>query len=187
MRLFLAIEIDEAVARSIVNATAPLRAAEPALDWIDAAMLHLTVKFVGAADEPTAARLADALDDLAQRHRPFEMTLRGIGAFPNFRRARVVWIGVEGDARLELLHHDAELCCLRAGVEVEGRPFRPHVTLARVGDVLPVERARALARAARHVPFETAQDVSGLTLFDSAPSSSGAPYRRLQAATFGGR
>ena len=68
------------------------------------------------------------------------MVLQGIGAFPNFRRARVVWIGVEQEPRLELLHHDLELACEQEGFEVEGRPFRPHITLARVRVPLPIER-----------------------------------------------
>ena len=83
------------------------------------------------------------------------MTLGGIGAFPNFRRARVVWMGVAQDPRLELLHHDIEVACEAFGFEVEGRPFRPHLTLARVKQPLPEERVRALARAAKRIEYHT--------------------------------
>jgi 2'-5' RNA ligase len=115
------------------------------------------------------------------------MSLGGFGAFPNFRRARVLWLGVEGDARLELLHHDVELACEAAGVPVEGRPFRPHVTLGRIRSPIAVERARALARAARGVPFSATQHVAAITLFDSVLAPAGARYRRLHAAPLGGR
>jgi 2'-5' RNA ligase len=68
---------------------------------------------------------------------------------------------------------------------VEGRAFRPHVTIARVRDPLPIERARPFARAARTIAFSGAQDVRSLTLFDST-ATAGAGYRRVHAAPLGG-
>src|SRR4051794_41692980 len=109
------------------------------------------MKFLGDVDDAGAERLVAAADGVAARHRPFELTLGGVGAFPNFRRARVVWMGVESEPRLELLHHDLETVCSDAGFEVEGRPFRPHITLARVRAPMTLDRARPFARAARRV------------------------------------
>jgi 2'-5' RNA ligase len=113
--------------------------------------------------------------------------VRDVGAFPNFRRARVVWIGVEQEPRLELLHHDLELACEQAGFEVEGRPFRPHITLRAVRAPLPVERARALARVARTVRMKAMVPVERITLFESTLAPTGARYRRIHAASLGGR
>jgi 2'-5' RNA ligase len=124
---------------------------------------------------------------VAARHHPFDMQLSGVGAFPNFRRPRVVWMGVEAEPRLELLHHDVEVAAADAGYEVEGRPFRPHVTLARVREALPADRARTLARAAKAIAFSASTYVDTLTLFDSATTGPAAHYRRLHAATLGGR
>jgi len=168
------------------HAVAPLRAAEPELAWVHEEKLHLTMKFLGDVDDAGVARLARAADAVAARHRPFEMTLGGVGAFPNFRRARVVWMGVESEPRLELLHHDLEIACAEAGFEVEGRPFRPHITLARVRTPLGLDRAKPLARAARRVAFAASGGVPALGLLASTPGSSGARYRRLHAATLGG-
>jgi 2'-5' RNA ligase len=116
-----------------------------------------------------------------------EMSVREIGAFPNFRRARVVWIGVEQERRLELLHHDLELACERVGFEVEGRPFRPHVTLARVRNPLPADRLKAFARVARSVRVRAIVPVERITLFESILAPSGARYRCVHSATLGGR
>jgi len=96
-------------------------------------------------------------------------------------------MGVEGEPRLELLHHDLEIAAEQAGYELEGRPFRPHVTLARVRTPLPVARTRALARLARKLDYSGIAHVDRLTLFDSVAGDSGAHYRRLHAATLGGR
>src|SRR5882672_11120459 len=142
MRRFFAIELSAPVAESLHQAAGPLRALEPELSWAPAEKLHLTMKFLGDVDDVGASRLIDAADEVARRHRPFEMTLGGVGAFPNFRRARVVVMEVESEPKLEWLHHDLEVACGAAGFEVEGRPFRPHITLARVRTPLSVERAR---------------------------------------------
>ncbi len=186
MRLFLAIELHEALRAALDHAIAPLRAAEPELSWVQAGKLHLTLKFVGEVDEAAAVRLAAAADGVAAGHRPFAMTLGGVGAFPNFRRARVVWMGVESDPRLELLHHDLELACQEAGFQLEGRPFRPHITLARVRTPLSLDRAKPFARAARRVAYAASDEVRALTLLESAPGPGGAGYRRLHAAPLGG-
>jgi 2'-5' RNA ligase len=188
MRLFVALELEPAVAESLDRAIAPLREAEPALSWVRREKLHLTMKFLGDVDDAAVGALESALDRAVARHRPFEMRLAEVGAFPNFRRARVVWVGVASEPRLELLHHDLEIACGEAGYEVEGRAFRPHVTLARVRTPLPLDRARRFARAARGVDFVADTAVTSLVLMESALAPpGGARYRRVHAAPLGGR
>jgi 2'-5' RNA ligase len=187
MRLFLALELPSAAAAEIYASTDPLRAREPGLAWVRASKLHLTLKFLGEADELRVADLIAAIDRVASSHRPFEMELAGVGAFPNFRRPRVVWLGVAGEPRLELLHHDVELAAAEVGYEVEGRPFRPHVTLARVRTPLPADHARPLARVARAISYSGTVFVDRVTLFDSAAAGAAAHYRRLHTAALGGR
>lgn len=186
MRLFFAIELADHLRAALDHAIAPLRAAEPGLAWVSPAKLHLTMKFLGEVSEADAPRLAAAADAVAARHRSFEMTLGGVGAFPNFRRARVVRIGVAADPRLELLHHDLEVACAEAGFEVEGRPFRPHITLARVRTPLAPDRVKPFARAARRVAYAASDEVRALGLLESTLGSSAAGYRRVHAAPLGG-
>jgi RNA 2',3'-cyclic 3'-phosphodiesterase len=187
MRLFFAIELADDVQDLLDDATASLRAEAPELAWIGREKRHLTLKFLGDVADDAVPRLTEAADRAAAGHGPLEMSVREIGAFPNFRRARVVWIGVEQERRLELLHHDLELACEREGFEVEGRPFRPHITLARVRSPLPVDRLRALARVARSVRVRATALVERITLFESTLAPSGARYRRVHSATLGGR
>ena len=187
MRLFFAIELGDDLLDLLDETTAPLRAEAPELAWVGRAKQHLTLKFLGEVDEAAVPKLTAAADRAAARHPPLEMSVREVGAFPNFRRARVVWIGVEQEPRLELLHHDLEQFCEQEGFEVEGRPFRPHITLARVRSALPVERMRALARVARSVRMRATMPVERITLFESTLAPSGAHYRRLHAAPLGGR
>jgi 2'-5' RNA ligase len=187
MRLFFAIELGDALLERLEESTAPLRAEAPELAWVARDHRHLTLKFLGDVDEAVVPKLIVAADLAAAGHDPMEMTVRQVGAFPNFRRARVVWIGVEQEPRLELLHHDLEQACEQQGFEVEGRPFRPHITLARVRAPLSVDRLRGLARVARTVRVRATILVEHITLFESTLAPSGARYRRLHAASLGGR
>jgi 2'-5' RNA ligase len=180
VRLFLAINLDPAVRRAVIEAVAPLRTIAPDLAWVREPNLHLTVKFLGEQPDDFAASLADALRALGERNRSIEAEVGGIGAFPNFRRPRVVWIGVSPEPKLELLHHDVESTCETLGIPVDGKPFRPHLTLARVKQRAADPRALpALARAASDVDYVEEVVITGIDLMASELTTAGSRYRVL--------
>lgn len=166
----------------VSGATAALREAAPAFRWTPEGKLHLTLKFLGEQDDAVVLALVEMLDGIATRHRRFPMRLHHVGAFPNFRRARVVWMGVAPDARLELLHHDVEIACERQGFAVDGRPFRPHLTLARVPEGTSEDILRRLARAAKTVDLDEECAVESIDLMCSTLGGDGATHERLHTA-----
>lgn len=174
MRLFLALNLDPEVRHRVHAATHALRTAAPDVRWVDESKLHLTLKFLGDQPETLVAPLSAALDKAAGRSRELDLEFGTIGAFPNFRRPRVVWLGVAPDPKLELLHHDVEVACDGLGLSVDGRPFRPHVTLGRVES----KDDGALRQAARGLRV---RDVSGVSSIDLMLSAGG-KYRVLHAA-----
>ncbi|MGH2897489.1 MAG: RNA 2',3'-cyclic phosphodiesterase [Solirubrobacteraceae bacterium] len=182
MRLFLAINLPAEVRREVEAATATLRDCAPEISWISAPRLHLTLKFLDEQPAERVDEIRDAIAGVAGRHRELLIALGGIGAFPNFRRARVVWMGVMQEPRLELLHHDLEVACEQLGFEVEGRTFRPHLTLARVKQALPEERLRSLSRAAKQTDYRTDFVVRSIDLMNSALGPSGPTYTTLVSA-----
>ena len=182
MRLFLAINLSSDVRRELHDTTLSLRDCAPEVGWVAEARLHLTVKFLGEQPSERVDEITAALSATAARHRHLSMTVGGIGAFPNFRRPRVVWVGVAHDARLELLHHDLEVAFERIGFEVEGRPFRPHITLGRIRTPLPDDRRRELSRAARRIDFQMELDVRTIELMASNLTAAGAAYTTLGSA-----
>ena len=188
MRLFLALNFPASLRRAIFDATAPLRAAAPGLAWVAESRLHLTLKFLGERPDDAVAPLVGALDEVGATHSPVTRSLGGLGAFPNQRRPRVVWLGIAPDPKLELLHHDVETACAALGYELDGRTFRPHLTLARVrpgrrgGGEPAAEPARALAAAAREVQFRGAAVVETLDLMRSELAAGGSRYTVLHAA-----
>lgn len=186
MRLFLAINLEPPVREAVHAAAEPLRAAAPELAWVDPPRLHLTLKFLGEQPPDTVGRLTPGLDGLAAGVGAFDTVLGEFGAFPNFRRPHVVWIGMDAEPRLELLHHDVELFCDAAGFPLDGRPFRPHVTLARVKHALDREALRGLARAARRAGRgRIPAAVRTIDLMRSTPRPEGAAYELLHSSPLG--
>lgn len=181
VRLFVAINLPGDVRRLAHEAAAPLRAAAPHVRWVAEENLHMTLKFLGRVADADAPAVADALRRAAARHRAAELELTGFGAFPSLRRPRVVWAGAVPDPRLELLHHDVEVACEALGFEVDGRPFRPHVTLGRAKLPGAGDDNRALARAARTAQLHAACTVQSVDLMRSELSPGGARYTIVAA------
>jgi 2'-5' RNA ligase len=186
MRLFIAINLPAEERRAIRDAIAPLRAMDDAreVSWTKEDALHLTLKFLGEQTEAMSQSLADALRSVAARHRTVEMELDGVGAFPSWRAPTVLWVGVVESPKLELLHHDIEKACADLGHEIEGRPFRPHVTVGRVRRPLVGAKARTLADAARGVPFQRSVLATSVDLMSSTLAPGGSRYAVVLAAPF---
>jgi 2'-5' RNA ligase len=183
VRLFLAINVDPEVRRAVVEASAPLRAVAPKLGWVREPNVHLTLKFLGDHSESLAAEVTAAMQRVAERHRPVDVELGGVGAFPNFRRPRVVWIGVSPAPKLELLHHDVECAAKELGFSLDGRPFRPHLTLARVKPrAVDAVTLRALDRAAKQIDYTEEIVINSIDLMQSELGPGGSRYRLLSSA-----
>jgi 2'-5' RNA ligase len=137
MRLFVALVPPPAVLAGLDAAIAPHRAGRaPGRDlrWTGPPDWHLTLAFLGEVPGPAAARLGSRLERAAGRHPPFPLALAGAGAFPGPSHARVLWCGLAGDLpALEALAASVADAATNAGAAPPdaGRPFRPHLTLAR--------------------------------------------------------
>jgi RNA 2',3'-cyclic 3'-phosphodiesterase len=137
MRLFVAVVPPPEVLGDLDTAVAPYRAGRtPGRDlrWSGPEDWHLTLAFLGDGPEPVADRLGPELARAAHRHPPFPLALAGAGAFPSAGCARVLWCGLSGDRpALASLAASVAAAATRAGAPPTdpGRPFRPHLTLAR--------------------------------------------------------
>ena len=142
--------------------------------------LHLTLKFLGETDDRQAAAIPDLLDQLACEISPEPLVIRGLGAFPNGQRPSVLWAGVERAAWLIKTAARLEERCEHLGFAPEGRPYHPHVTLARVKDRLPEELQNQWRHGAE-ILWGTVP-VSPLTLYLSELNSEGSRYTVRHAA-----
>ncbi len=181
MRLFIAINLPAAERRGIAEAAAPLRARAAGVSWVKEEALHLTMKFLGDYDDAHAATLAASLGAVVRAHRPVDLEISGVGAFPNWRAPRVIWAGVGDSPKLEILHHEIESACAELGHELEGRPFRPHITIGRVRTPLEREAARALGEVARGVSYSSGIAAESVDLMSSVTGTGRSHYTLVAA------
>lgn len=119
----------------------PRRSAAP-FRWAGIEQFHVTLAFLAEVEERRVDDLCERLARAAAKRTAFETALVGGGAFPNARRARVLWAGLDldehGGTELDRLATGSRAAANRAGINVDGQRFRPHVTLARIGHPMEV-------------------------------------------------
>jgi len=135
VRVFLALELPEAVRVAMGNAQRALRRhGNLPATWVAAKDAHLTLLFFGNVVAVHLPEIVGAVTPVAARHAAFSLRLDALGAFPSLEMPRVIWLGVAGQRdALTTLQADITATMLDVtGVVAERKPFRPHLTLARV-------------------------------------------------------
>jgi 2'-5' RNA ligase len=103
------------------------------VSWVKRENLHYTIRFLGDLGEDGARRAAEAAAEAVAGERAFDARLGTLGAFPNPRKARVLWAGLtEGAASLDAVARAVEAALRRKGFDRADRPFAPHLTIGRV-------------------------------------------------------
>jgi len=145
-RVFLAIEISPALQASLQRPLDGLASLGESIRVNPVERMHLTLHFLGHLPVPRVEDLSSRLAPIVETHHPFRLVARGVGAFPSVSRAQVVWAGISGTElpRLVALQGDLGDRLRQAGVPVEDRRFRPHLTLARVQRPLRAPERRRL-------------------------------------------
>jgi 2'-5' RNA ligase len=167
-RLFFGLELP-VVCR---EALAVLDPQLPRLHWERADQMHLTLSFLGDVDPAAEQRLRESLAEVNVP--PFFLPIRSVGTFGG-SRPTVLWAGVgTGHPHLFALHKHLQDAVLRAGLAADLRPFHPHITLARLGD-LSAATLRPFLR--QHAESEFGMwEVRDFTLFSSLLQPEGSHY-----------
>ena len=132
IRTFVAVLLDEDLKRNIAKVQSELRKLAPDMRWVKPDCLHITLRFLGDVPEEGMAQVAATVKDAAAGIEPFEMTVSGLGVFPNILRARTVWAGVSGGAdQLTELAKRVEDALAQAGFEGDEKRFTPHIAVSR--------------------------------------------------------
>jgi 2'-5' RNA ligase len=184
MRLFLAVNLPVALRARIHADIEPMRRACPGVAWVHPEHLHFTLKFLGEVSNGASTALQKTVGVAVQVRKRFTIILRGMGAFPNFRRPRVVWIGVKDDRSLTTLARSVEEACVSLGFQPEVRPFGAHLTVGRVKRELNVLALQCLERAGFGMHNEYVLDVQSVDLMQSELRVGGPSYTMLASLPF---
>lgn len=143
-RLFIAVPLPSAVREFIREIEGQLKARSWPVKWVDPELAHITLKFLGDTQTDRVPAIERELESVAAKLEGAEGVVGGVGAFPSTSRARIIWLGLDGDlSPLGRLARDVDSTMSGIGFAPEARPFRPHITLGRLrqGKTLPADFA----------------------------------------------
>jgi len=182
MRLFVAIEISQDVRAALAVLLGELRAMTPQVKWVRAENMHLTLKFLGETDSSKLTAIQPALSAI-RSSQAVTLHFRGLGFFPNAKRAKVFWAGMEASPNLPSLAAEIDQAMHKFGFPLEDRPFTAHLTLARLQ---PPGLPPKLAAAVQESPSREFGSLMAreFHLIESKLKPAGAEYTTLQSFPF---
>jgi len=182
VRSFIAIPLESEQKQRLAQLQRQLREEFPALKPAAPDNLHLTLQFLGERTQDELAEIGQIMLSVAKKKNYFNVKLEGLGAFPNPRRPRVLWIGLTPPNKLIELNTFLSDKLAQHGILPERQPFRPHLTLGRFKD----HQAKAISLC----PFLTQEcgtmRIDSMVLYGSHLTAKGAihtPLATVELAT----
>jgi len=147
LRAFIAIELAPEHKGIIASFESGLKSTEPpGLRWVKAELLHLTLKFLGVITQSQAQEVSQAISRVTDENHPFQLQFTGTGAFPNWRSARTLWMGLNKSSELAVLFQQLDAALGTLGFFPEDKPFSPHLTVCRVSDTADPRKVQQLQK-----------------------------------------
>jgi 2'-5' RNA ligase len=180
IRAFIAVNLPASVKEALGELQKSMSQAGLKARWTQHMGIHVTLKFLGAVSDDRVPAIRAAMEEAAGGFRLMEARVAGVGAFPNERWPRVVWVGLdEPTGDLATLHARLEAALEPLGFEPEGRPFRPHLTLARIK--VPARAGKVAQALEEHRGVDLGKiTVDRIVLYQSTLKPSGALYTALE-------
>ena len=189
VRSFIAIELPQDVRAELTSLEDRLKArCHPFVKWVEPESMHLTLKFLGNVAVDSIPQIVAAMSGVARSHSPFKLQVTGTGAFPNWQRPQVVWVGVGGELdRLNSLQKALESELSPLGFSPESHSFSAHLTLGRLRDRVTTNDRRRFAEFAQNITFETSLsfEVNAMRLMKSQLTPAGPIYSELAVVSLG--
>jgi RNA 2',3'-cyclic 3'-phosphodiesterase len=183
-RAFIAADLPETVRLFLAEVQEAIKSYGLPIKWVRPQNIHLTLKFLGDIETAQTAKIAAAMALAAKACADVSLTAKDIGVFPDLKRPRVIWAGVNGQIEiLENLQHTLDDHLADLGFLKDPRTFRGHLTLGRVKGKIVSARMKAAIDALKgleSVPFE----VDRIVLFKSELRPTGAVYTQMYQVPF---
>jgi RNA 2',3'-cyclic 3'-phosphodiesterase len=184
IRAFIAIDVDSQTVKNISERLAQLKRRIPDIRWIPPANFHFTLKFLGAIEETKIDPIRSALERELHPFPRFTINAKGLGVFPDVKRPRVLWVGLEGQELIALTLR-VEKALGPLGFAAEKREPKPHLTVGRWRhfDGSPRKLAADLESWKNHQFGEST--VAEVVFFQSLLKPEGPVYHRLKVVVLG--
>ena len=132
VRVFLGVPLTAELQKTIRSLQDNLKGRICDIRWSRPENLHLTLHFFGETEQENLEKIRVSVLSVKHCHRPFQVDVIGLGAFPSLRRPRVIWLGLNPQDQLEQLYNDCQRALRKAGLVTDSRPYSPHLTIGRV-------------------------------------------------------
>jgi len=188
IRSFLAFELAPEMKEVLSRVSTQLRRSPMEVRWVRTEGIHLTMVFMGNVRQEDLEAMKGPLQGICARYGPFSVALKGMGCFPNARKPRVLWLGLEGDVKgMARFRDDLQKELRPFGIEEEKRAFAPHLTLGRFKN--PARPEDQLERYLKEYADVNSPlcPLHELVLFRSDLRPAGAEYTRLGRFPLTGR
>jgi RNA 2',3'-cyclic 3'-phosphodiesterase len=170
-RLFIAVDFPDEISDSLANMCFGI----PGAKWVPKDQMHLTLRFIGDADDAMLSDITEILQDVNNSH--FSLTLKGVGYFPPRRKPNVLWVGIEPSQQLAELRDSVEELMEELGLAGEERKYHAHVTMARLRLEAPLDKITGFLSA--HALFKAeAIPVTEFHLYSSVLTGDGAVHTK---------
>lgn len=183
IRSFIAIELPEEIKSELHQLQAELKITRHAfVKWVTPESIHITLKFMGNISSQKVAEIIRVMEEASQGVSSFQLKIGRLGAFPNLRQPRVLWLGIEGETdELAALQRRIDSGLVPLGFAQETRPFSPHLTLARLREKTSPEERRQFGEFLMKAPpgLNHEFSISSISLMRSQLLPVGAVYNRL--------
>jgi 2'-5' RNA ligase len=183
IRSFIAIDLSAPVRAALQRLRDQFAQLKCEVRWVRVEGVHVTLKFLGGVEPDRLEQIRATLAAAVADQPALQMRARGLGAFPNLRRPRVLWVGLEGEGLAELATC-VEEAMSRLDFEPERRGFTPHVTLGRVNGMRGWSRVEELFKAHLSDNFGECI-VDAVTIYRSTLRPDGAVYTPLWTIPLG--
>ena len=131
VRAFLGMPLTAELQEAIRSLQSGLKSRISEIRWSRPESLHLTLHFFGETEQENLEKIRVSMLSVKHCHRPFQVDVIGLGAFPSLQRPRVIWLGLHPQDRLGQLHRDCHRALREAGLVTDSRPYTPHLTIGR--------------------------------------------------------
>lgn len=183
MRLFIASPLNREIENRLGVIIDELRQKGGRVKWVDPKHIHLTMRFLGETEEARVEKITREIDRIAADFSSANTSINQLGGFPNLKRPRVIWVGLDESAEpLAKMARQLELGMRQLRYEKE-KPFRAHLTLGRVRDPNALDDLAIYLEKYRFEPIPVVFD--RVVLFKSTLTPNGPIYERLHEAKLG--
>lgn len=177
-RIFIAIKVEPEKSFLSLSLSFKTGLSKESIKWINVDNVHVTLAFLGNTEESVIQQLILMLHEKCKGISPFELKMKGIGVFKNFADPKIIWTGVEQSEKLSGLYNNILSGLKDLNINMDDKPFNPHITLGRIKHLSDKESFRKIVEQYRDTEIQTIP-VNEVILYESVLYPTGPVYKPI--------